>query len=113
MTDLLPKNSTPIERAISNAMDREGALATPALAREADAPGSAEDEARTLDTLVVTAQRRVERAKELLESTRLSLEQIVEKVGYVDVSAFRRLFVRHVGMSPAQYRQRFRRPTEG
>lgn len=40
-------------------------LATPALAREADAPVSAEDEARTLDTLVVTAQRRVERAKDV------------------------------------------------
>ncbi|GHE26182.1 TonB-dependent receptor [Vulcaniibacterium thermophilum] len=40
-------------------------LATPALAQEADAPASAEDEARTLDTLVVTAQRRVERAKDV------------------------------------------------
>ncbi|MCP2937810.1 hypothetical protein NK983_34455, partial [Salmonella enterica subsp. enterica serovar Typhimurium] len=40
-------------------------LATPALAQEADAPVSAEDEARTLDTLVVTAQRRVERAKDV------------------------------------------------
>jgi transcriptional regulator GlxA family with amidase domain len=56
---------------------------------------------------------RVERAKELLEGTRLSLEQIVEKVGYSDASAFRRLFVRRAGLSPAQYRQRFRRPLEG
>ena len=40
-------------------------LATPALAQEAGAPASAEDEARTLDTLVVTAQRRVERAKDV------------------------------------------------
>lgn len=30
MTDLLPPNSTALERAISNAMDREGAIATPA-----------------------------------------------------------------------------------
>ena len=56
---------------------------------------------------------RVERAKELLESTRLSLEQIVEKIGYSDVSAFRRLFARSTGLSPAQYRQRFKRPAEG
>lgn len=52
---------------------------------------------------------RVESAKELLEGTSLSLEQIVGKVGYSDVSAFRRLFVRRAGLSPAQYRQRFRR----
>lgn len=52
---------------------------------------------------------RVESAKELLESTSLSLEQIVGKVGYSDVSAFRRLFARRAGLSPAQYRQRFRR----
>jgi len=51
---------------------------------------------------------RVEHAKELLESTRLSLEQIVEEVGYHDVSAFRRLFARSTGLSPAQYRQRFK-----
>ena len=48
--------------------------------------------------------------RELLESTRLSLEQIVEKIGYSDASAFRRLFLRSAGLSPAQYRQRFRRP---
>jgi len=53
---------------------------------------------------------RVEQAKELLEGTRLSLEQIVEKIGYSDASAFRRLFVRQAGLSPAQYRQHFRRP---
>lgn len=53
---------------------------------------------------------RVERAKELLESTRLSLEQIIESIGYSDVSAFRRLFLRSAGLSPAQYRQRFKRP---
>lgn len=53
---------------------------------------------------------RIEQAKELLEGTRLSLEQIVERIGYSDASAFRRLFLRQAGLSPAQYRQRFRRP---
>lgn len=51
---------------------------------------------------------RIEQAKEMLESTRMSLEQIVGKVGYNDVSAFRRLFTKRAGLSPAQYRQRFR-----
>jgi len=56
---------------------------------------------------------RVEMAKELLESTRLSLEQVVERTGYTDVSAFRRLFARRVGLAPALYRQRFRQPGVG
>ena len=56
---------------------------------------------------------RVEKAKELLESTDLSVERIVGEVGYQDVSAFRRLFARIVGLSPAQYRRRFRRPSRG
>ncbi len=51
---------------------------------------------------------RVETAKELLESTRMSFEQIVEAVGYSDPPAFRRLFRRIAGLSPAQYRQRFK-----
>ena len=54
--------------------------------------------------------QRIEQAKELLEGTSLSLERVVERVGYSDVPAFRRLFLRSVGLSPAQYRQRFRRP---
>lgn len=55
---------------------------------------------------------RVEQAKELLESSRLGLAQIVDQVGYSDVSAFRRLFARSTGLSPAQYRQRFTRPPD-
>lgn len=53
---------------------------------------------------------RIECAKELLESSRLGFEQIVERVGYSDPVAFRRLFLRRTGLSPAQYRQRFTRP---
>jgi transcriptional regulator GlxA family with amidase domain len=54
---------------------------------------------------------RVERAKEMLEATRLGLEQIIEAIGYSDTAAFRRLFMREVGLTPAQYRQRFRSET--
>ena len=67
--------------------------------------------AANMPPLAYLQSLRVEHAKELLENSRLSLEQIVEKIGYSDVSAFRRLFVRTAGLSPAQYRQRFRRPT--
>lgn len=51
---------------------------------------------------------RVERAKALLESTHLSLDEVVERCGYRDVSSFRKLFKRATRMTPADYRQRFR-----
>lgn len=50
---------------------------------------------------------RVERAKRLLESTNVSFDQIAHRVGYEDVSSFRRLFIRVSGASPGSYRQRF------
>ena len=64
--------------------------------------------AAAMAPLAYAQELRVEQAKELLESTRLSIEQIVGKVGYSDVSAFRRLFSKRAGLTPAQYRQRFR-----
>jgi transcriptional regulator GlxA family with amidase domain len=50
---------------------------------------------------------RIERARGLLETSRLSFDQIVERVGYEDASSFRRLFKRAVGISPHEYRRRF------
>lgn len=51
---------------------------------------------------------RVERAKALLETSRLSFEEIVERCGYSDVSSFRKLFKRATTLTPADYRERFR-----
>ena len=53
---------------------------------------------------------RLEAAKRLLESSHLTVEAIVEKVGYSDSSSFRRLFDREVGLSPRAYRERFALP---
>lgn len=50
---------------------------------------------------------RVGKARELLEFTRRSIEQISWAVGYEDVAAFRKLFHRIVGLSPGDYRHRF------
>lgn len=44
--------------------------------------------------------------KLLLETTSLSIEQIVEQVGYSSQSSLRRLFHKQLGMSPKQYRQK-------
>ncbi|WLI90097.1 helix-turn-helix domain-containing protein [Massilia sp. R2A-15] len=50
---------------------------------------------------------RINIAKRLLESGTLSLAQITERVGYLDVATFSALFKRLVGQSPAQFRRAF------
>lgn len=52
---------------------------------------------------------RVERAKKLLELTREPIDSITPQCGYEDVSSFRKLFRKRVGMTPKEYRQRFGR----
>ncbi|WP_394204196.1 GlxA family transcriptional regulator [Shewanella waksmanii] len=50
---------------------------------------------------------RVDEAKRLLETTELAVEQIVERVGYEDVSSFRKLFIQLTSLTPRAYRQKF------
>jgi transcriptional regulator GlxA family with amidase domain len=50
---------------------------------------------------------RINVAKRLLESGKLSLAQVTERVGYQDVATFSTLFKRLAGESPAQYRRSF------
>jgi transcriptional regulator GlxA family with amidase domain len=52
-------------------------------------------------------QLRVEMSKALLENTALRMGEILDRIGYNDDSAFRRLFRRHTGLSPREYRKRF------
>jgi len=54
---------------------------------------------------------RIERARELLQSSREPLEAIAWKVHYSDPGSFRKIFTRIIGLTPAEYRQRFRTPT--
>jgi transcriptional regulator GlxA family with amidase domain len=51
--------------------------------------------------------QRVESAKKLFELTQLSVDEIVYKVGYNDVSAFRKLFKKTTNMTPQTYKQKF------
>lgn len=50
--------------------------------------------------------QRVEKAKALLEKTDLSQEQIVSDIGLSDINSFREIFVRELGLTPAQYRKK-------
>jgi transcriptional regulator GlxA family with amidase domain len=51
---------------------------------------------------------RLEEIKQLLETTDLPVEAVAIEVGYEDASFFGRLFKRKVGLTPAQYRKRFK-----
>jgi transcriptional regulator GlxA family with amidase domain len=53
---------------------------------------------------------RIEAAKRLLEAPNASLDRIAEQVGYRDTRAFIRAFGVVAGLSPGQYRQKFREP---
>jgi transcriptional regulator GlxA family with amidase domain len=60
-----------------------------------------------LSPIQYTQQLRVERAKGLLESTSLSLEDITGRCGYADVSSFSTVFKRWAQLTPREYRSRF------
>jgi transcriptional regulator GlxA family with amidase domain len=50
---------------------------------------------------------RVEVAKQKLEATRETVDEITCQVGYQDSNSFRRLFRKYTGLSPREYRSRF------
>lgn len=47
---------------------------------------------------------RIEKAKELLETSKFTIKEIVERVGFVDENNFSRAFRKREGISPTQYR---------
>jgi transcriptional regulator GlxA family with amidase domain len=52
-------------------------------------------------------QLRMDRAKHLLETTKLSIAQVADRVGYSDEAAFRKLFRRMTDLTPGNFRRRF------
>ncbi|MES2951349.1 MAG: helix-turn-helix domain-containing protein [Pseudomonadota bacterium] len=56
--------------------------------------------------LVLLQNARVEKAKQLLQSTQWSLARVTAEVGYTDIASFTRLFKRLVGEPLAHYRRR-------
>ena len=52
---------------------------------------------------------RIEAAQKLLEDTELTVDVVMAEVGYDDASSFRRLFRKHSGLTPTDYRRRFSR----
>ncbi len=62
----------------------------------------------TGNSVVEYLQRiRVEAAKSQLEGSRKTVAEVMYEVGYNDAKAFREIFGKHCGMSPAAYRERY------
>ncbi|MFD2206241.1 GlxA family transcriptional regulator [Kiloniella antarctica] len=57
---------------------------------------------------VYIAQLRLQKSRELLESSQMLIDEVVWQVGYEDQSSFRKLFKAHVGLTPSEYRKRFK-----
>ena len=55
------------------------------------------------------AQRRVDRAKELLRTTRLQVQTVAQHCGIVDVHYFSKIFKKTTGMTPKAYRDSLKR----
>jgi len=52
--------------------------------------------------------KRLERAKELLSETDMSIEETAGRVGFTDTSFFRSVFSRETGLTPTQFRKRIK-----
>jgi len=50
---------------------------------------------------------RIEAAKKALEAAERSISEVARAVGYGDLVAFRRLFLRWTGLNPSDYRARY------
>lgn len=61
-----------------------------------------------LTTTEYVQRLRVSKAQELLQFGTLPADSITGQVGYGDAGAFRKVFTRIVGISPGEYRRRFR-----
>jgi YesN/AraC family two-component response regulator len=51
----------------------------------------------------------MEAVKKSLETSRLGVNEVMDRVGYTDPKAFRMTFKKVTGLSPLQYRNRYNR----
>jgi transcriptional regulator GlxA family with amidase domain len=66
--------------------------------------------ATSLTPIAYVQRLRIEDAKQRLERTDASVDEVSWRVGYEDPAFFRRLFKRTTGLAPGAYRRRFRIP---
>ena len=63
------------------------------------------EQEKTTITKYIT-QLRIMKAEELLKGTKLQIQAISKKVGYSDQNYFARIFKKHTGLTPGEYRQK-------
>lgn len=64
----------------------------------------------TSNTVIEYIQRiKIEAAKKQLENARRTINEVMYEVGYLDTKAFREVFKKHSGMTPAEYRNKYNR----
>ncbi|MEP7323508.1 MAG: helix-turn-helix domain-containing protein, partial [Saprospiraceae bacterium] len=51
---------------------------------------------------------RIEKAKQELEQTNRSISEIIPDTGYHDPKSFRKVFLKLVGITPLEYRSKFK-----
>jgi YesN/AraC family two-component response regulator len=56
---------------------------------------------------------RLERGRELLATSAVSISEVAQTVGFTDLPRFDKLFKRHTGLTPSAYRSRSRTGTDG
>jgi transcriptional regulator GlxA family with amidase domain len=67
----------------------------------------------TGNTPLVYWQRvKIETAKKQFETTRKTISEVMHQVGYADVKAFREVFRKITGLSPAEYRKKYNKEAE-
>jgi YesN/AraC family two-component response regulator len=65
---------------------------------------------RSANTVMEYIQRvKMEAVKKSLETSRLGVNEVMDRVGYTDPKAFRMTFKKVTGLSPLQYRNRYNR----
>ncbi len=58
-------------------------------------------------------QQRLHRARELLESTGFTVDQVARRSGFGTAESLRQHMARHVGLTPSAYRSAFTRTPAG
>ena len=62
--------------------------------------------------LVYLQKVRINAAKVLLEGPYATFEEVTYRVGYEDISSFRKIFQRHTGLRPKEYQRLFQQGAE-
>lgn len=113
-TPLPPESGSPLAEARVWALGRlDRAISLDDLAREANVSVRTLARRFTAETGMTPfqwlLQQRLHRARELLESTDFSIDQVARRSGFGTAESLRQHFARHIGLTPTAYRASFTR----